>query len=283
MMYANKFTAAIKVAGKVLREQNDTVRIPFGSEYSILLKNLNTVRAVVDVYIDGDNIVPGGLVIGAGEQIDLERSIKNNNYSTGNKFKFIERTSAIEDHRGVGLEDGIIRVEFKFEVVNPYSNIQPRVSLSSMDIGTYSSGFYGGITTNCGGQAKGIVDSTPWIKASGSAHMDSTFSTTTTSVSLNSMSVAPTSVLRSTTPANEAGITVAGGKSDQQFRTASWFPTEAQSQSLVFKLVGKTKDNEPVQEAVTVKAKPKCTTCGRVNKATAKFCNQCGTSLEIFA
>ena len=49
MMYESKLAAAIKVNGKVLREFNkDTVYIPFGSEYSILLKNLNTKRAIVE-------------------------------------------------------------------------------------------------------------------------------------------------------------------------------------------------------------------------------------------
>ena len=66
MMYNSKLVASIKANGKVLREFKDTVYIPFGSEYSILLKNLNTVRALINIYIDGDNVVPGGLVLNAG-------------------------------------------------------------------------------------------------------------------------------------------------------------------------------------------------------------------------
>ena len=116
-MYNNKAAVAIKVNGKVLREFKDTVYIPFGSEYSILLKNLNTVRALINVYIDGDNVVPGGLVLNAGQEVDLERAIRNGNMSEGNRFKFIERTSNIEDHRGIKLEDGLIRIEFQFEKV----------------------------------------------------------------------------------------------------------------------------------------------------------------------
>lgn len=117
MMYNNKLVASIRTNGNILREFKDTVYIPFGSEYSILLKNLNTVRALINIYIDGDNIVPGGLVLNAGQEIDLQRAIRNGNLSEGNKFKFIERTSNIEDHRGVKLEDGLIRVEFQFEKI----------------------------------------------------------------------------------------------------------------------------------------------------------------------
>ena len=96
-MYNEKVVASIKVKGKILREFKDTIYIPFGEEYSILLKNLNTKRVIINVFIDSENVVPGGLVLNAGQTVDLERSIKNNNLQTGNKFKFIERTSAIED------------------------------------------------------------------------------------------------------------------------------------------------------------------------------------------
>ena len=38
MMYANKLVASLKANGKILREFKDNVYIPFGSEYSFLLK-----------------------------------------------------------------------------------------------------------------------------------------------------------------------------------------------------------------------------------------------------
>ena len=80
---------------------------------------------------------------------------------------------------------------------------------------------------------------------------------------------------------NDAGITVPGSKSDQSFQSVRSFPTEATTHTIVLKLLGETEDNQRVRKAVTVKAKPKCVTCGRVNKATAKFCTECGTSLNI--
>jgi tRNA(Ile2) C34 agmatinyltransferase TiaS len=52
---------------------------------------------------------------------------------------------------------------------------------------------------------------------------------------------------------------------------------------MVIKLLGELANNTPVLKPVTVKAKPKCVTCGHQNKATANFCNKCGTALEIFA
>ncbi len=58
---------------------------------------------------------------------------------------------------------------------------------------------------------------------------------------------------------------------------------DPEKHTIVLKIRGETPDNKPVTEAVTVKKKPKCVTCGKQNKANAKFCSECGTALEIFA
>jgi tRNA(Ile2) C34 agmatinyltransferase TiaS len=58
---------------------------------------------------------------------------------------------------------------------------------------------------------------------------------------------------------------------------------ETQKHTIVLKLLGETEDNKLVLKPVTTKHKPKCVTCGKQNKATAKFCTECGTALEIFA
>lgn len=296
-MYHQKLAAAIKVNGKVLREFKDTVYIPFGSEYQITLKNLNTVRALVNVYIDGDNIVPGGLVLNAGQSIDLERSIKNGNLTEGNRLKFIERTSAVEAHRGIKLEDGIVRIEYQFErenrnqwYINNHStwNTTPTATpwygttsefrgvvdkftvtndtVSQMNVG----GVLRGVDYSVNGGAIGAVaqaavnqyfaDNGINIKSEyheGSATMDCSF--------------------------NDAGITVPGSHSAQKFSTTSIGSLESEKYTIVLKLLGETPDNKPVLREVTVKAKPKCVSCGRQNKATAKFCQECGTALEIFA
>ena len=116
MMYNNKLAIALKARGKVLREFKDTVYVPFGTEYSILIKNLNTVKVAVTVSIDGTDATEGcRLIIDPNKEMDLTRFIKNGNLNTGNRFKFIERTSSIEDHRGIKVDDGLIRIEFEFQ------------------------------------------------------------------------------------------------------------------------------------------------------------------------
>lgn len=261
-MYNSKLVASLKANGKILREFKDTVYIPFGSEYSILIKNLNTVRAIVNVYIDGDNVVPGGLVVMPGQEIDLERSIKNGNMSEGNKFKFIERTGNVEKHRGVKLEDGLVRIEYQFEKV--YQR-QDGIQWNKTQLGgpIYASGSI--------------------LRSTGINHQ--VYDSHTVSCSVNSMSAtsATNQVVATSASLNDVGITVPGSKSKQKFTTASWFATETEKHSIVLKLLGETPDNQEVRKPITTKHKPKCVTCGKQNKATAKFCTECGTALEIFA
>lgn len=295
MMYESKLAAAIKVNGKVLREFKDTVYIPFGSEYAITLKNLHTTRAVVNVYIDGDNVVPGGLVLNAGQSVDLERSIRNNNLTEGNRFKFIERTGAIEQHKGIGVEDGLVRVEYQFEQPRPVFNIGPiygsnvpyyppgvRSPTSSEYQGVVdkftvtASGFNGERTIsqmNVGGVLRGIDYSRgEAVKAAAAT-------------AINQVAPGTTEYHdgAATMDWNDVGITVPGSKSTQSFQATTVGVLEAEKHNLVFKLVGDLGHNKPVEKPVTVKHKPKCVTCGKQNKHTAKFCSGCGTALEIFA
>ncbi len=123
-MYENKFVACVKTNGKILREVSNEIIIPYGYEYSILLKNLNTVRAQARIFIDGKSITEDSswFVINPNSKVEIERYIRNNNLNSGNKFKFIERTSEIEDYRGIKEDDGLIRIEYKFEKISNLDN-----------------------------------------------------------------------------------------------------------------------------------------------------------------
>ena len=312
-MYGNKLAAAIKVNGKVLREFKDTVYIPFGSEYSILVKNLNSVRTVVNIYLDGDNVVPGGLVINPGQEIDLERWIKNGNLSEGNKFKFIERTSAIEDGpRGIKLEDGLIRIEHQFEKIKPVQQWNSQPIFRVQDIFGNTTDWSGMNSTPKTNEFPGVVDryskstgNGSWLQASGATYsanvggamrgvdfsngeaMKASASAAINSVAPQSMNVhdgmATMDWMDMSQTVNDVGITVPGSKSTQKFTETTMGVMEADKHSMVIKLLGESPNNKPVTKPVTVQHKPKCVTCGKQNKAHAKFCTECGTALEIFA
>jgi hypothetical protein len=303
MMYNQKLVASIKVKGKILREFKDTVYIPFASEYSILLKNLHTQRAVVNVYLDGENVVPGGLVIDPGRSVDLERWIKNGNLSEGNKFKFIERTSAIEDGpRGIKQEDGLVRIEYQYEIPRPVISIADThwnnqlfrgINTPYYATNATTTGVSGGLgdrfsvsasgatySTNVGGVMRGIDTS-----KNGEATAQAASAAINNYCAQNNIKT--TSDVHDGAATmdsfNDVGITVPGSKSTQSFQHVNVGTLESEKHSIVLKLVGDLGHNKPVLKPVTVAHKPKCTTCGKQNKAHAKFCVECGTALEIFA
>jgi hypothetical protein len=289
-MYNQKLVASIKVKGKILREFKDTVYIPFASEYSVLLKNLNTVRAVVNVFVDGENAVPGGLVIDPGRSVDLERWIKNGNLSEGNRFKFIERTAQIEDGpRGIKEEDGLIRVEYQFEIPRPVINLNQVFSNNS----TIYSSEYQGVTDK-------YSKTSGWITASGASTIsqmnvggvlrgvdysagEATKAAAGAAINKVAPGVSEMHDGMATMDWNDVGITVPGSKSTQTFQTVTMGALDPVKHNIVLRIVGDLGHNKPVDKAVTVKHKPKCVTCGKQNRAHAKFCVECGTALEIFA
>lgn len=272
MMYGNKMAVAIKTNGRVLREHKDTVFIKFGSEYSIFIKNLNSVRAVVTITIDGVDVAPGGVVVNANSSVDLERFIKNGNLLEGNKFRFVERTSSIEQHRGIGVEDGLIRIEYQFEkpapsyVYNPWDKI----------------GGYSSTSTSATYNVGGVLRTADFSKDESTRSAASNAA----SVTLQNMGIATNSSVHdgmATMDWNDAGITVPGSHSSQRFTTTTVGVLESERHVMILRLLGETENNKPVLKPVTVKHKPRCETCGKQNKATAKFCTECGTSLQIFA
>jgi hypothetical protein len=266
MMYVNRFSCAVKVKGKILREQSNLVTLPFGSEYTILLKNINSRRAMVKVSVDGQDATEGTrLILAPNSTLELERFIRNGNLNSGNKFKFIERTADIEAHRGIKVDDGLIRCEFWAEkevaeetiirrkYVDEYYPV-PRPYYPPYD----------------------PYWPRPWRRWN-----DITCNTTTTegigsyivTDSLGAMNVNMMAF-------NDAGITVPGSVSSQQFHSASGFPLESNSTVIVLQLRGEV-GGIAVEAPVTVDRKPECVTCGKTNKATNKYCSECGTALQL--
>jgi hypothetical protein len=279
MMHQNKLVFAIKSNGKVLREHGDTIYIPFSSEYSLYVKNLNSVRCQFDIQIDGESISTGGFIVNANSEIEIERFVNNGNLNVGNKFKFIERIASIEKHRGIKAEDGLIRIEYEFErpaISNVYNPFQFGNTFPS-----YPPGVRGGLG--------GAVGSTgDWLNQPLYSTTNASFSSdvagaSATSAVLNNVQVQQVAqhISVRNIPVNDAGITVKGEMSNQKFKEIPGIISDGQKHVMVMKLLGELNDM-PITKPVTVKHKPMCINCGTVNKPTAKFCSECGTGLEIF-
>jgi hypothetical protein len=256
---------------------------------------------VVNVYIDGDNAVPGGLVLNANQEIELERKIVNGNLREGNRFKFIERTENIENGpRGIKLEDGLIRIEHQFEKPpmpisaldwkvrdSLYRGIDQGWITASGATGVQGSGFTGATYASSSSATYNVNGALRGVDFSKGEAMKASATSATTATLMN-MGIASSGEVHDGAATmdcsfNDVGITVPGSKSSQTFSTAHVGAMETETYTMVIKLIGDLGNNKPVVKPVTVKAKPKCVTCGKQNKATAKFCTECGTALEIFA
>ena len=260
MMYNNKLVASVKVGGKIMREDGETVYLPFGSEYSLLLKNLNTRKALVKVEIDGEDVTGGGLIISPNQTVDFERYILDNNLDTGPKFRFIEKTEGISQHRGDKIEDGLVRVVYQFEAASLYTTTW----ITNTNV-------YGGTLRGSSGDFDG-------------GH---SFYNANVGCSLGTNSVdgiakgSVTSNLTHDANVNDAGITTKGSDSDQKFSIGSIGTLETVEHAIVLNLKGQV-GQHVVQRPVTVQVRFKCDICGKSNIPSGnKFCPQCGTNLTV--
>jgi hypothetical protein len=271
-MYQNRFVVAVRVNNSVVAEQEPgKVLVPFGTEYSIFLKNLNNRRALAQVTIDGADVSGGQrFIVPANGYIDVTRFITNGNLNQGNSFKFLKHTSGTKEHRGVRSDDGLIRVEFWLEQVPQYAfntvyPVQPQYDWISKGVKLgepltgYSSGPDFGLLYNSVGTA--------------SSKSEMRSMEATAALSANCVGFAAAA-------AAEPGFTAPGSVNNQQFATGAWFATETQSEVIVLQLVGEVAQ-APVQKVVPARSAPKCSSCGRRNRASSKFCSECGTSLIL--
>lgn len=311
-MYADRFILCLKHDGKILRDSGGVVNVPFGVEYGIFLKNLNSVRAVAKVSVDGKDASGAGLIIPANGSVDLERFITNGNLDRGNKFKFIERTAGIEAHKGIGADDGLVRVEFFAEKViqkqtvvtehihhhhnqhHPwYPNIpwwpyngylgQSFGTLRQSDnIGAQEASFsYGRAQGGSSVPGSSVNMSEAGVERGGSHATNSAPQASLSGISGQSRILRSAAMNTSIQAAvSDVGITVAGAQSSQKFSIGEHFPLETVSHVIVLQLRGVVGDKK-VTRAVTVKSKNKCTSCGFPGKSAQKFCSKCGTALEI--
>ena len=251
-MYSNKLAVAIKANGKVLREFEDQVFLPFQTQYNIFIKNKNSVRASVKIEIDGIDATEGvSLVVEPNDEIELERFIKNGNLDVGNRFKFIARTKEIEHHRGSKVDDGLIRVEFQFEKVQPISYTpDPQVWIYPPFSDPYHNPPH--------------YSPTKWYESTGN---------TSSNLRCNTSNYVSNH--------SEIGITAPGSISNQEFSILSNFPLETQKHVMILRLMGEHKGRS-VSNAVTTRSRTQCITCGHISKSTsARFCSQCGAGLQI--
>lgn len=263
-MFHKNFAAAIRVGSRFLCEKNGSVYMPFGSEYSVRLRNYNTRKAVVEITIDGKTISPGSrFIVPANGSVDIERFLEGNDQE-GHRFKFVKMTDRIREHRGETMDDGVVRVEYWFEqepvqwlttttaTWTPYPNAW-----------TYTD-FTGGDFTHITGG--------PYLNSRCSSIKEM-------SLGGNYGAQNVSCFVHDSHQVDESGITVNGGLSNQQFHTATIGQLEPTSHVIVLKLTGDI-GNSVVVRPVTRQTKAHCSVCGTSNPYLNEYCGHCGNCLH---
>lgn len=288
MVYHNKVVATVKVAGKVLREDGNLVTLPFGAEYSVYIKNLNSLRIKAKISIDGKDVADGQTyIIDANSELNLERYMIHGNYNSGNRFKFIEKTEALEERRWSKAEDGLIRIEYwtekKYEPVQWQYPSYPPYQSYMMNMGSNQNVFFKsariGNDREEGEQIRGRV------RASNTTTQDfggdATYTNTCITRGLNTTNMMNCAVNQiQEASGSDRGITVPGSQSNQAFIRGSYFPVESQSEVIVLQLRGEIA-GQPVLRPMTVDTKRYCQTCGKRSIGWKQYCGDCGTALVI--
>jgi hypothetical protein len=278
MTYKDHFVVEVKCAGKILRVQNGAVYLPFGSEYSILLKNLNTKRAAIKVSVDGqDALDHHQLVLDPNDSTELMGFMQGN--VARNAFRFIQKTKQIQDHRGDKVDDGLVRVEFAFEKPKPevitktiihevhkYPFSYPYVWYDHSSpswhytYGSTSRGSVRGMSGGASGQMIGSVQN---------SSMPVGEVNTCYNVSVENLSYQPN---------KDEGITVKGSEVYQAFNYTSIGELE-QAEVIIIQLKGSGDTGVVVEKPITVQTKLVCKTCGTTSPSNNKYCSNCGTYL----
>jgi hypothetical protein len=278
-MYKNNFAVAIKHNNDVLSDKKGVVSIPFGTEYKVFLKNLNTKPAHVHVYIDGEKVTPS-----TGIRIDKQSSKEVSCFDNSqNHFKFVEKTKGIKKYRGNKIEDSLVRVEVKFEEefkpskfgedIGPHINENPFRFPKQPDIfkGPHVDP-YNPMTPYCSGPGS-ILDG---------AKFDSGVSFTTSSGTTLDGASGPIEVALNSTNKRDysetEGITVKGSpaKASEKLKEAGLCLSVEEATVFIFKLQG-SDELEPIE---TTKTKKKCSSCGKKFKNKYNYCPFDGTYLD---
>jgi len=312
-MYSNKLVCSVKVNGKILREKildsNSTVLIPFGSEYSLIFKNLAGRNAVVHVEIDGRDInaAKQGFYLQAGRTIELEGFEKN--YKTERKFKFIQKTEEISDFRGDKIDDGMIRITWQFEKEKQEVIKKTIIHEHQHEYIPYYHHYYPhyhSLGCNCpscrpnpwwdrivyGGSVGASTSGENLVGGSYSNISSAEINNALKSEGFNAIMMSNNSgeneLMRNIVKCANVGktedlldgITVEGSKSNQSFGTANSSELEENVHSMVILLKGFKENKTYVSKPITVDMKKLCTSCGRKYRGNVEYCSKDGTALQ---
>lgn len=230
MVYSNQFVACVLVNSHPQKElANGTVQIPFGTEYSLRCRNKHNKRAVVRLFIDGEEVSGNGYIVPAHDYVDIHR---HRHIDKAFKFVSLDSAEAVDFGKNGPNHDkikGVIEARFYLEkgkplqaipAYNPWPN--PTSSWGSGQLmgfnSSYNANSHGGgggtseITSHyaASDNLNGSLEGMSYREISNSAGMNESLQKRSRRLKLQSAE---------TTPVLKDGCTVEGNATGQTFIT----------------------------------------------------------------
>jgi len=107
-MYSKNFAMAVVVDGKIVSEENQTIKVPFNEEFAVRLKNKLNTPVACDLYVNGTLVNQvGQLLIPGNSHLDIDRWVFKD--KTDRKLVFIKNDPLFEVKSKTG--ETIFKVE----------------------------------------------------------------------------------------------------------------------------------------------------------------------------
>lgn len=297
-MHRNNFVVSIKCKGSFIREEDGKAVVPFGAEYSIYMKNLDSRDALIrDITVDGKSALGGTrLIIRGKSHIELNGFIRSGIVDRAFKFVTVEsaegKGASTSPHNGEvsvtfsftkKVEQKVVNTTYKyshFPVVDPIFKpyIVPWYPRSRGDV-LYGANV-GSVFRSCG-SGKDVKFTNSAVYVSQSEGKPESFAVDYSDSTGRAFSVSSenfpstTEVIKdSSAPAISEGKTVEGSRVGDNLSFGFIGEVEDSSDTITIFLSGvQVKDEIPT-------ASKYCTSCGYPVGETDCFCSKCGNKLS---
>jgi hypothetical protein len=239
-----------------------------GQEFQLELFNPTTDSILAKIFLNGNAISQGGLVLRPGERVFLDRYI-----DVAKKFLFdtyeVGNTSEIKK----AIEDN---GEFKVEFYKEFTSSLDWLTINKPITLTYYDTTYGGNTYGSNTYGATAINFTSNIGLTSNVDL-SNYSTNLSSNNLNHNTTPEGPNLRSFAKKNksiETGRVEKGATSDQKLTTVNMTWEIYPFHTIEYKLLPLS---QKVNTSEDIKVKRYCTNCGAKLGPTHKFCANCGS------
>jgi hypothetical protein len=291
-MYKNNFAASIKVYDSFIKESvPGEVTIPFGSEYTIYMRNRDSRDVKVNVSIDGVDVLDGSsLIIHGNSFAELRGFMKKNRII--NRFKFIQKSKKnMKKHNRVDeFDDGTIRIEYQFTKKIEEKNILNTITtlgcwrpwwIDSRDypfIYTSSNTKFGSTYSNSSIFYENVNGkesySTTFQNSTGENFSFKSDSPPQSMIAFAGMDSSE-AIKQLSSPKEDEGITVKGSKLNEKLKESWIGELESHKEVIVLILKGVNCSDSEKEEVNLF-----CKRCGAEVDPKDNYCGSCGNKLK---